>query len=72
MKAPSARIAEDTCESVMASCDKLLRVSAGLETILSLLELREDSSGDSLGLHCLLTPLKDQLDHAINQIQQAH
>ncbi|MES2011740.1 MAG: DUF1484 family protein [Pseudomonadota bacterium] len=51
------------------SCADLLRVSAGLGSVLRLLDYDSDEVEDSHGLHCLLTPLKQQLDAALNRVQ---
>ena len=51
------------------SCADLLRVSAGLGAVLRLLDFDSDDVEDSHGLHCLLTPLKQQLDEALNRVQ---
>ncbi|MDF3835450.1 DUF1484 family protein, partial [Cupriavidus basilensis] len=50
-------------------CAELLRVSAGLGAVLRLLDLEGDESVDNHGLHCLLAPLKQQLDVALNRVQ---
>ncbi|MHA7681571.1 DUF1484 family protein [Cupriavidus basilensis] len=47
----------------------MLRVSAGLGSVLRLLDYDSDEVEDSHGLHCLLTPLKQQLDAALNRVQ---
>ncbi|SDC10233.1 Protein of unknown function [Cupriavidus sp. YR651] len=50
------------------SCYELLRVSAGLEGILRLLDLESDRSPTHLRLHCMLSPLKKQLDEALSHV----
>ncbi|MDF3833477.1 DUF1484 family protein [Cupriavidus basilensis] len=50
-------------------CDTLLRVIAGLGAVLRLLEADGDTFEATHGLHCLLTPLKQQLDGAVNRVQ---
>ncbi|MBV8271639.1 MAG: DUF1484 family protein [Cupriavidus sp.] len=55
----------DTTEN---SCYALLRVSAGLDGILCLLDLQSDKSPAHHSLHCLLSPLKEQLDEALSHI----
>lgn len=47
------------------SCAELWRVSAGLDGILRLLDLQSDRSPEHESLHCLLAPLKHQLDRAL-------
>ncbi|GAB7540627.1 DUF1484 family protein [Cupriavidus sp. 8B] len=51
------------------SCADLLRVSAGLGAVLRLLDYDSEDVEDNHGLHCLLTPLKQQLDAALNRVQ---
>ncbi|WP_454722743.1 MULTISPECIES: DUF1484 family protein [Cupriavidus] len=50
-------------------CDALLRVSAGLGAVLRLLDADSDSPETAHELHCLLTPLKQQLDNAVDRVQ---
>ncbi|WP_432259049.1 DUF1484 family protein [Cupriavidus sp. TMH.W2] len=70
MAAQFTKLTEEVAETVMEGCDALLRVSAGMQSILTLLDLEEESA-DALGLHCLLAPLKARLDQAINLIQKS-
>lgn len=56
-------------ETIHQSCHDLLRVSAGLESLLLLLELQADEHAANNGLHALLAPLKQQLDQAVNRVQ---
>ncbi len=55
-------------EAIMQSFDELLRVSAGLGAILTLLDLQADAAIDCVGLHSLLAPLRQQLDASVNRI----
>lgn len=55
-------------EAIMQSFDELLRVSAGLGAILTLLDLQADAAIDCIGLHSLLAPLRQQLDASVNRI----
>lgn len=50
-------------------CDALLRVSAGIGAVLRLLEADGDLSAPGHEVHCLLAPLKAQLDVAVNRVQ---
>ena len=50
------------------SCAELWRVSAGLDGILRLLDLQSDRSPEHESLHCLLAPLKQQLDRALGNV----
>jgi len=56
-------------QTIQQSCDDLLRVSAGLDSLLTLLELQAGEHAANSGLHALLAPLKQQLDHAVNRVQ---
>lgn len=56
-------------QTIQQSCDDLLRVSAGLDSLLTLLELQAGEHATNNGLHALLAPLKQQLDHAVNRVQ---
>ncbi|MBB1634798.1 DUF1484 family protein [Cupriavidus sp. UME77] len=60
---------DSTHETIHQSCHDLLRVSAGLESLLLLLELQADEQAANNGLHALLAPLKQQLDQAVNRVQ---
>lgn len=55
-------------ETTQDSCYELLRVSAGLDGILRFLDLQSDKSPAHHSLHCLLSPLKQQLDSALSQV----
>ena len=57
-------------EAIMQSFDELLRVSAGLGAILTLLDLQADAAIDCIGLHSLLAPLQQQLDASVNRIDE--
>ncbi|MGO4331024.1 DUF1484 family protein [Cupriavidus sp. M-11] len=50
-------------------CDTLLRVSAALGAVLQLLDGDNASSLEAHGIHCLLAPLKQQLDGAVSRVQ---
>ncbi|WP_454733268.1 MULTISPECIES: DUF1484 family protein [Cupriavidus] len=56
-------------ETIQQTCHDLLRVSAGLESFLNLLELQAEEQAANNGLHALLTPLKQQLDQAVDRVQ---
>ncbi len=58
------------CETTEDACSQLLNVSAGLAGILQLLDLRSERSTECHSLHCLLAPLKGQLDRALNDVQK--
>jgi len=62
--------AERLRDAILQSCDELLRVSAGLNSLLDLLEMRAAECHDSIGLHALLSPLKRQLDEAVDRVQE--
>ncbi|MDF3840059.1 DUF1484 family protein [Cupriavidus basilensis] len=64
--APDADWSRQTIEQ---SCHELLRVSAGLESLLILLELQAGEHVGNNGLHALLAPLKQQLDEAVDRVQ---
>ncbi|MHA7678592.1 DUF1484 family protein [Cupriavidus sp. PET2-C1] len=53
-------------EATHQGCHELLRISAHLESVITLLNLQ---AGDSR-LHALLTPLKQQLDQAVNRCRR--
>ncbi|ARS57532.1 DUF1484 domain-containing protein [Ralstonia pseudosolanacearum] len=52
------------------ACARLLNVSTGLIGILHLLELWSDRAWECRCLHCLLVPLKLELDDALSDIQK--
>lgn len=54
-------------QSVIA--DDILRVSVGLQSFLTLLDLQSDTIPQGIGLHALLLPLKQQLDESANRLQ---
>ncbi|WP_454726270.1 MULTISPECIES: DUF1484 family protein [Cupriavidus] len=56
-------------ETIQQTCHDLLRVSAGLESFLNLLELQAEEQAANNGLHALLAPLKQQLDQAVDRVQ---
>lgn len=76
VKAPAATVQQLDivsgliCETAEAACAQLLNVSAGLAGILQLLDLRSERSAECHSLHCLLAPLKGQLDRALNDVQK--
>ncbi|MGD7165496.1 DUF1484 family protein, partial [Ralstonia solanacearum] len=49
---------------------RLLNVSTGLIGILQLLDLWSDRAWECRCLHCLLVPLKLELDDALSDIQK--
>nr|CUV45409.1 conserved protein of unknown function [Ralstonia solanacearum] len=51
------------------TCARLLNVSTGLVGILQLLEVWSDRAWECRCLHCLLAPLKRELDGALNDVQ---
>ncbi|MDF3833693.1 DUF1484 family protein [Cupriavidus basilensis] len=56
--------------TAMESCDELLRVSAGIGLMLTLLDQSSTASADDGGRHCILTLLKCQLDRAVDDLQR--
>lgn len=50
------------------SCYELLNVSAGLDGILRLLAVEGMHSATHQSVHCLLSPLKRQLDDALHNV----
>jgi hypothetical protein len=66
---PTSQPSDPKHETIHQTCHDLLRVSAGLESLLLLLELQADEQAANNGLHALLAPLKQQLDHAVNRVQ---
>ncbi len=52
------------------ACARLLNVSTGLIGILQLLEVWSDRAWECRSLHCLLMPLKLELDDALSDIQK--
>ncbi|AQW29726.1 DUF1484 domain-containing protein [Ralstonia syzygii subsp. celebesensis] len=77
VKAPAAQAVQQLdivsgliCETAEEACAQLLSVSAGLAGILQLLDLRSERSAECHSLHCLLAPLKAQLDRSLNDVQK--
>ncbi|MCM5532759.1 DUF1484 family protein [Acinetobacter pittii] len=61
---------QDSIHSAAADgCDNLLRVSAGLGAVLQLLDGDNAASLAAHDIHCLLAPLKRQLDGAVSRVQ---
>ena len=56
-------------DHILEASDDLLRISAGLRSVLTLLRLQSDDSPDCMGLHALLLPLKDQIDENADRLQ---
>ncbi|WP_373376603.1 DUF1484 family protein [Cupriavidus nantongensis] len=56
-------------EQILEAIDDILRVSAGLQSFLSLLDLQSDTIPQGIGLHALLLPLKQQLDESADRLQ---
>ncbi|OAI75147.1 hypothetical protein RSP799_23880, partial [Ralstonia solanacearum] len=52
------------------ACARLLNVSTGLIGILQLLDVWSDRAWECRCLHCLLAPLKLELDDALSDIQK--
>ncbi len=52
------------------ACARLLNVTTGLIGILQLLDLWSDRTWECRSLHCLLVPLKLELDDALSDIQK--
>ncbi|XAQ41663.1 DUF1484 domain-containing protein [Ralstonia solanacearum] len=52
------------------ACARLLNISTGLIGILQLLDLWSDRAWECRCLHCLLAPLKLELDDALSDIQK--
>ncbi|MFV8671056.1 DUF1484 domain-containing protein [Ralstonia pseudosolanacearum] len=52
------------------ACARLLNVTTGLVGILQLLDLWSDRAWECRCLHCLLVPLKLELDDALNDVQR--
>lgn len=63
-------VGERIRETTVDGCAELLGVSAGLGTMLAVLQQRRDASVEDDGLHCLLAALKDKLDRAVNSVQE--
>ena len=56
-------------DHILEASDDLLRVSAGLQSVLTLLDLQAGDIPDSIGLHALLSPLKRQIDQSADRLQ---
>ncbi|CAN7755882.1 DUF1484 family protein [Cupriavidus necator] len=56
-------------DHILEATDHILRVSAGLQSFLTLLELQSDTIPQSIGLHALLLPLKQQLVDTADRLQ---
>jgi len=56
-------------DHILEASDDLLRVSAGLQSLLTLLDLQAGDIPDSIGLHALLSPLKRQIDQSADRLQ---
>jgi hypothetical protein len=54
---------------ILEASDDLLRVRAGLQSVLTLLGLQAGDIPDSIGLHALLSPLKQQIDRNADRLQ---
>ncbi|NSX17878.1 DUF1484 family protein, partial [Cupriavidus taiwanensis] len=56
-------------DQILEATDDILCVSAGLQSFLTLLELQSDTIPQSIGLHALLLPLKQQLVDTADRLQ---
>lgn len=56
-------------DHILEASDDLLRISAGFQSVLTLLDLQSDRIPESIGLHALLLPLKQQLDQNADRLQ---
>ncbi|CAJ95859.1 DUF1484 domain-containing protein [Cupriavidus necator] len=56
-------------DHILEVTDDILRVSVGLQSFLTLLDLQSDTIPQGIGLHALLLPLKQQLDESANRLQ---
>ncbi|MDO3624469.1 DUF1484 domain-containing protein [Ralstonia pseudosolanacearum] len=63
-------VSEQIYATTEDACVRLLNVSAGLVGILQLLDVWSDRSWECRCLHCLLAPLKLELDGALNDAQR--
>ncbi|WP_454723351.1 MULTISPECIES: DUF1484 family protein [Cupriavidus] len=63
-------VSERIRETTVDGCAELLGVSAGLGTMLAMLQECDDASVEDDGLHYLLAALKDKLDRAVNNVQE--
>ncbi|MHA6879180.1 DUF1484 domain-containing protein [Ralstonia pseudosolanacearum] len=63
-------VSEQIYTTTEEACARLLNVSTGLIGILQLLDVWSDRAWECRCLHCLLVPLKLELDDALNDIQK--
>ncbi|MBP0629921.1 DUF1484 family protein [Cupriavidus sp. AcVe19-1a] len=56
-------------DHILEVTDDILRVSAALQSALTLLDLQSDSIPECIGLHALLSPLKQQLIESADRLQ---
>ncbi|NOV26482.1 DUF1484 family protein [Cupriavidus necator] len=56
-------------DHILEITNDILRVSAGLESFLTLLDLQCDTTTQGVGLHALLSPLRKQLDESVCRLQ---
>ncbi|MBP0621997.1 DUF1484 domain-containing protein [Cupriavidus consociatus] len=56
-------------DHILEVTDDILRVSAGLQSALTLLDLQSDSIPECIGLHALLSPLRQQLIESSDRLQ---
>ena len=56
-------------DRILEVSDDLLRVSAGFQSVLTLLDLQAGDVPDSIGLHALLSPLTRQIDQCADRLQ---
>ncbi|WP_247422755.1 DUF1484 domain-containing protein [Ralstonia pseudosolanacearum] len=62
-------VSEQIYATTEDACARLLNVSIGLIGILQLLDVWSDRAWECRCLHCLLVPLKLELDGALNDMQ---
>ncbi|MDB0529650.1 DUF1484 domain-containing protein [Ralstonia solanacearum] len=63
-------VSEQIYTTTEDACARLLNVSIGLVGILQLLDIWSDRAWECRCLHCLLVPLKIELDGALEDVQQ--
>ncbi|MHA6911519.1 DUF1484 domain-containing protein, partial [Ralstonia pseudosolanacearum] len=63
-------VSEQIYTTTEEACARLLNVSTGLIGILQLLDVWSDRAWECRCLHCLLAPLKLELDDALSDIQK--
>ncbi|CAG2132138.1 hypothetical protein LMG31506_00973 [Cupriavidus yeoncheonensis] len=56
-------------DHILETSDDLLRISAGLRSVLTLLDFQSDDIPDCMGLYALLLPLKQQIDQNADRLQ---